>query len=88
MRHNLVVEVDGSFHFYSLKDPIMNQMTDFKYRLFDLYSIPYLRIEYGQHVIEYRSHRETDNESKNKGVIINQESIIQAVQKRVQDIEQ
>ena len=88
VRHDLVIEVDGSFHVYSLKDPIMNQMTDFKYRLFDLYSIPYLRISYEQHTKEYRSHRETDNDSKNKGVIINQDSIIEAVQKRIIDIEQ
>ena len=44
-RHNgvsrsTVVEIDGSIHFYSLYEPIINQATDFKVRVCDLYNVP------------------------------------------------
>ena len=41
---SLIVEIDGSHHYYSSRDRIASQATEFKYRILDLYGLPYLRI--------------------------------------------
>ena len=48
----LIVEIDGSHHYYSKLDRIASQSTEFKYRIFDLYGLPYLRIECWNHMVE------------------------------------
>ena len=43
--NSLVIEIDGSTHYYNFVDRIPNQSTQFKYRMMDLYRIPYLTLE-------------------------------------------
>ena len=85
-----MVEIDGSFHYYSVKEPLMNQMTDFKYRLFNLYKLPYLRIEYWQHAPAYRTQNQSGkgHESMQKGLQLNKDSVMEMIKQRVTDIEQ
>lgn len=45
-----MIEVDGNYHFYSERDPVPTLATQFKYRLMDLYKVPYLRIECWSHL--------------------------------------
>jgi len=46
------VEIDGSIHYYNRQEQIVSQKTDFKYRLLDLYEVPYLRLECFDYVLE------------------------------------
>ena len=48
----LVVEIDGSHHYYSARDQILNQRTDFKYRIFDLYKLDYHKLECWDFIIQ------------------------------------
>ena len=46
------MEIDGSIHYYNRQEQIASQKTDFKYRLLDLYEVPYLRLECFDYVLE------------------------------------
>ena len=49
---SLIIEFDGNYHYYSAFDRIASHSTEFKYRLFDLYNLPYLRLECWDFIIE------------------------------------
>ena len=51
MPRALVVEIDGSYHYYNDIDRVPVQKTNLKYRLLDLYNIPYVRIECWDHIV-------------------------------------
>ena len=48
----LIVEIDGKVHYYSDRDRHLNQRTDFKYRMYDLYGLTYTRISCFDHMTE------------------------------------
>ena len=61
----MVIEIDGSIHYYSVNEPFINLATDFKYRMCDLYHVPYMRLEHWKH----------EKEPTEKGVTLDEESI-------------
>ena len=48
----MIVEIDGYSRYYNTSDRITNQSPDFKYRLFDLYGLSYVRLEIWDHLKE------------------------------------
>ena len=46
------MEIDGSIHYYNRQEQIASQKTEFKYRLLDLYEVPYLRLECFDYILE------------------------------------
>ena len=48
----LIVEIDGKIHYYSDRDRHLDQRSDFKYRLFDLYGLTYTQISCFDHMKE------------------------------------
>ena len=49
-QRTLIVEIDGKIHYYSDRDQVETQKSDFKYRLFDLYGLSYTRLECWDHM--------------------------------------
>lgn len=60
------MEIDGSIHYYNRQEQIASQKTDFKYRLLDLYEVPYLRLECFDYVLEANK----DDRANEAGIII------------------
>ena len=81
-QRSLVVEIDGSHHYYNDRDRITQLATDFKYRLFDLYQIPYLRLECWDHSIVPEGGKGT-GDTRQKDVQLNVESIMDAIWRQV-----